>query len=91
MSTPRLEKNEKPFPSGVYRITIERDGNWADTEYTWAVHAWDMPDSTDPLWKGRTETGWGARRQAHRAVKKLRKGKKPPQPRVYPEVIYVYP
>ncbi len=72
----------------VFRIIIDLESNWADTEYIWGVFAWD---GEDILWQGSTNTHWGAERQARRAVKKLRKGKSPKQPRTYPEEIYVYP
>lgn len=79
--------NRVPVPP-VFLITIEQFGNWADTEYRWHVTAWD---SKEILWEGFTETGWGARRQSKRAVKKLRKGKRQPEPVTYPQEIYVYP
>ena len=79
--------NTQPVPP-VYRIVINLDGNRAETQYAWKVTPWD---SDETLWHGWTETRWGAERQARRAVKKLRRGKKPKAPRTYPEEIYVYP
>lgn len=73
----------------VYRIQIERDGNWGESEYVWKVFAWD---SEEVLWEGISE--WSrksAERQAKRAVKKLRKGKTQPQPVTYPYDLYIYP
>lgn len=79
---------ETQLKPSVYRVIIDIEDSWAESWYKWTVTSWD---DEIPLWTGTAITGWGAKLQARRAVKKLRKGKSPKVPKTYPEEIYVYP
>lgn len=68
-----------------YRVEIECVYSWVDYVWMWRV----FDEFGDVSWHGDTNTKWGAKRQARRAVRKLSQGILPPGPKPAVETLWL--